>query len=266
MAADEILMEPASSLGPIDAQLTWQGKRFSAEALIEGMNKIKAEVLAAGHLNRAYVPILQSISPGDLQTAENSLNFSKALVSKWLAEFKFKTWTVHSSNGTPVTPDERQQRAEEIAAKLCNHSMWLTHGRSIKIHDLESMKLRITDYTKQPDLHDAIRRYHVLVQMSFSTNIYKLFETVESQIYRFQAQPVTPVTGELIAQIQVVCSSCGWKGNVQANLEHRQPIRPGFLPFPESNHLDCPGCRAQIDLTDARRKIEAQAKKTVVAG
>ena len=28
MAADEILMGPTSALGPIDARLSWQGKRF----------------------------------------------------------------------------------------------------------------------------------------------------------------------------------------------------------------------------------------------
>jgi ClpP class serine protease len=41
MAGDEILMEPASALGPIDAQILWQGKVFSADALIKGIEKIK---------------------------------------------------------------------------------------------------------------------------------------------------------------------------------------------------------------------------------
>lgn len=81
MAADSILMEPASALGPIDAQLGWQGKIFSADALLEGIEKIKAEVLATGVLNKAYVPILQGISPGELQTAQNALDFAKKLVS-----------------------------------------------------------------------------------------------------------------------------------------------------------------------------------------
>jgi ClpP class serine protease len=34
MAGDEILMDSSSALGPIDAQLSWQGKVFSADALI----------------------------------------------------------------------------------------------------------------------------------------------------------------------------------------------------------------------------------------
>ena len=53
MAADEILMEPVSSLGPIDAQIAWQGKVFSADALLAGFEKIKEEVHRTGELNKA---------------------------------------------------------------------------------------------------------------------------------------------------------------------------------------------------------------------
>ena len=56
MSGDEILMEPASALGPIDAQMTWQGKMFSADALLEGVEKIKKEVESTGVLNKAYIP------------------------------------------------------------------------------------------------------------------------------------------------------------------------------------------------------------------
>ena len=44
MAGDEILMGPSSSLGPIDAQVFHQGKVFSADAFLEGLDKIKREV------------------------------------------------------------------------------------------------------------------------------------------------------------------------------------------------------------------------------
>lgn len=76
MAADEILMGTASALGPIDAQLTWQGKVFSADALLEGLDKIKDEVAKTNILNKAYIPILQGISPGEIQSARNALKFA----------------------------------------------------------------------------------------------------------------------------------------------------------------------------------------------
>jgi len=86
MAGDEILMEPASSLGRIDAQIQWEGKVFSAEAFLKGLENIKTEVTAANSLNRAYIPILQRISPGEIQNAENALSFAKVLVKDWLKE------------------------------------------------------------------------------------------------------------------------------------------------------------------------------------
>src|ERR1035438_6404855 len=110
MAGDEILMGQTSALGPIDAQLFWQGKQFSADALLAGMKEIKKEVQDTGILNKAYVPILQNISPGELQDAQNALDFATDLVTDWLSRYKFKLWTTHSSTGDPVTPEEREKR------------------------------------------------------------------------------------------------------------------------------------------------------------
>ena len=164
----------------------WQGKTFSAHALLEGMNKIKKEVTETGSLNRAYVPILQNISPGELQHAENAFDFARDLVTDWLNRYKFKDWTTHSSTGQPVTPAERLERAQQIAEQLRDHGKWKTHGRSIKIDDLRAMKLKITDYSEDPALADAIRRYYTLLQMTFASNIFKIFETFKSQIVRFE--------------------------------------------------------------------------------
>ena len=267
MSADEILMEAGSALGPIDAQITQRGKTFSAGALLEGMEKIKREVEETNSLNRAYIPILQNISPGELQSAENALNFAKVLVTDWLARYKFRQWKEHSSTGRPVTDDEKKQRASEIAKELCNHSRWLTHNKSIRIDDLQVMRLRVTDYSENKDLGDAVRRYHTLLQMTFDTNMYKLFETPDSQIYRFLVPAGTPVPQPQAADtaaMNVPCEKCGRTSRVQANLGKKRPLQPGTLPFPKDNRLQCPNCKATIDLSGLRRQIEAQSKKPIV--
>lgn len=267
MAGDEILMEPSSALGPIDAQLSRQGKVFSADALIEGMEKIKKEVEESGNLNRAYIPILQAISPGELQSAENALTFAKRLVQDWLARYKFKNWQLHDGDpARPVTPDERDARAAEIAEKLCNHRDWLTHGRSIKMEDLERMNLRITDYSKQQELAEAIRRYHTLAQMTFdATPIYKIFETQRSQILRFTNVISAPsaAEGAEAAIIEIACPKCKTVSKVQANLK-KGPIQPGHIPFPASNLFRCPNCHNGIDIAAQRQKIERSAGKPIV--
>jgi ClpP class serine protease len=273
MAADEILMEPASALGPIDAQMNYQGKQFSAHALLEGMNKIKEEVLAAGSLNRAYVPILQNISPGELQHAQNAYDFARDLVTDWLVRFKFKDWTVHASNGQAVTSEQRAQRAQSIAEELRNHGKWKTHGRSIKIDDLRAMKLKITDYSEQPDLCDAIRRYYTLLQMTFSSNVFKIFETPASQIMRLEAiekvgfPGLTPAGLQQMqsAEIGVRCGKCNSEIKIHAPFAVGVPVPHGVIPFPADNKIECPNCGTEHDLTDARRQIELQSGKKVVS-
>ena len=267
MAADEILMGTASALGPIDAQLFWQGKQFSAEALLKGFEKIKKEVLDTGNLNKAYIPILGAISPGEIQSAENALKFSKILVTDWLSSYKFKTWATHSTTGKPVTSDEKATRAKEIADKLCDHQHWLTHGRSIKRDDLEAMGLRVTNYSADRELADAIGRYHTLLQMTFATNVYKLFETVTSQILRFvAAAPASPIVPALSdhAILEIDCRKCKQKSRIQANLRPGVPLAVGAIPFPENDTLKCPKCQTEMNLTQHRQQIELQAKKTVV--
>lgn len=267
MAADEILMGRTSALGPIDPQLLWQGKRFSADALLEGVRKIKQEVENTGVLNKAYIPILQGISPGELQSAQNALDFAKKVVMDWLVQYKFRKWHHHSSNGQPVMEEEKRTRANEIAAQLCDHKRWLIHGRSIKLDDLRAMRLQIVDYAAEAELADAINRYYALLQMAFSGNLYKLYETPTSQIYKFLMPMVPPPQQQPsphIAELEVQCNKCKSRFKVQANLGRKQPIKPGCVPFPADNKLRCPTCGVEHDLSDARRQLEAQAKKPVV--
>lgn len=271
MAGDEILMGPTSGLGPIDAQIFSNGKRFSADAFLEGLEKIKQDVITTGKLNPAFIPILQQISPGEIQHCENAQSFSKKLVTEWLEKYKFKFWQTHSS-GQPVTQDERHGRAEEIATELCSQSRWLTHGRSIKIDDFTKLRVKITDYSKDPNLNDAITRYYTLLRMSFEeTPLYKIFETPNSQIYRFTAQvnvaPPPNVPLKLVKKVKInfECPQCKNKFTMQANMDEQAPIEEGSLPYPVTNDLfKCPTCGKETNVSGARLQLEAQTGKKVV--
>jgi predicted RNA-binding Zn-ribbon protein involved in translation (DUF1610 family) len=268
MAGDEILMGPMSALGPIDAQIIANNKRFSAEAFLEGLEKIKKEVIKEGKLNPAYIPILQNISPGEIQHCENAQNFSKKIVTDWLSEYKFKYWDQHSSTGKPVTDKEKRKRANEIAAILCRQSKWLTHGRSIKIDDFKKLRLKITDFSIQNELNEVILRYYTLLRMSFETNIYKIFETVESQIYRFAVAPgQRPPNGKPneIAEINFECPKCKEKFLIQANLEENIPLKKDHIPYPIDNDVfKCPNCSTESNISNIRLQIEAQSGKKIV--
>lgn len=277
MAADEILMEPMSALGPIDAQITWQGKQFSAQALLEGMEKIKQEVVDSKTLNRAYVPILQNMSPGELQNAQNALDFASELVADWLDAYKFKEWKTHSSNGQAVTDAERKQRARDIAQALRDHNRWKTHGRSLKIDDLRQMRLQIVDYSLEPELADAVRRYYTLLQMTFATNIYKIFETPSSQIMRMEVLQTnafgssapfqnTPGQNLASAEVQITCNKCGTPFVVQARMDPQSPLKAGALQLPPDGQVKCPGpnCSQVHDLKQLRDQIQAQTGRKII--
>lgn len=270
MAADEILMGQTSALGPIDAQIGSNGKRYSADAFLEGLKKIVDAANKAQKLDLAYIPILQNISPGEIQHCENAQNFSKKLVTDWLKEYKFKFWNEHSSTGKEVTCDDKQRRAEEIASFLCNHNYWLTHGRSIHIDDLQKMKLLITDYTKNTELNDAITRYYTLLKMSFETNIYKIYETPISQIYRsINANPIQEnnqlqnIPNPLIINIE--CAKCKKETKMQVNFEKSFPIQDGNTPFPSDNIFNCPTCGTESDILGIRQQLEAQTNKKIIS-
>lgn len=269
MGADEILMGDLSALGPIDAQIVSNGKRFSADAFLEGLNKIKQEASSKKALELAYIPMLQNLSPGEIQHCENAQKFSKTLVTNWLKEYKFKNWNIHETSQTPVTEQDKEERAEEIASLLCNHGRWLTHGRSIKLRDLQNMKLSITDYSQNVELNDAITRYYTLLQMSFETNIYKIYETPHSQIYRSinQTPPVDNnvlqnIPNPLIVDFQ--CRKCKSSFKIQINFEKHFPTVDETIPFPNNNKLKCPTCGAESDVLGLRQQLEAQTKKKIV--
>lgn len=267
MAGDEILMGRSSSLGPIDGQLRLAGGKISsADAFLEGFAKIKEEAENRKHLTPAYIPILLNISPGEIQKCENVRAFSRHLVAGWLADYKFKFWRKHS-DGRPVTCEDRRNRAEEVAASLCSRSKWITHNRSIKIEDLEELRVKITNYDRVAKLGDAITRYYALLRISFEMSAaYKLFETPMSQICRFSSQAGMMQARSLPAasrsRVNVACSECQASFAVQVNWKENAPVDQGAVPY--SDAVRCPACKAQNPLESMLLRLEAATGKRAV--
>ena len=268
MAGDEILMGRASSLGPIDGQIQLAGgMRLSAGAFLEGIAKIKSEAERAGRLTPAYIPILQNISPDEIQSCENVQTFSRHLVAEWLAEYKFKFWNRHS-DGRAVTKEERRKRAGEVASALCSRSKWLTRDRSIKMGDLEKLRVKVVNYDDKADLSDAITRYYTLLRISFEmSSAYKIFETPSSQIYRYlgsgraarpQQWPRASKSG-----VDAACPECQARLAVQVNWTRDVPNDPDAIPY--ADPMVCPACGARIPLNKMLLELEAiTGQKAVV--
>lgn len=125
------------------------------------------------------------------------------------------------------------------------------------------MRLKITDYSKLPELGDAITRYYALLQMTFASNIYKLYETPLSQIVKvLQVQVQQQGAGKIAFNFQ--CGKCKAVTPMQANLGTPSPTEPGRVPFPKDNKFRCPRCGTVHDLSSTRQQLEAQAQQPMV--
>lgn len=266
MGTDEILMGVTSALGPIDAQIiNANGKHYSAGAFLQGLENIKIE--SKEKLELAYIPILQSISPGEIEHCKNSQDFSQILVREWLCKYKFKNWNIHKSSGEKVTEEEKMNRAEEIARDLADNHRWKTHAKSLDINDLRGLRLKITDFSENETLNDAIMRYYTLMRMSFEGGIYKIFETPDTQIYKMIPMKIAqqiPQDEVKNVVVDVDCPKCKEKHKVVCAFGEILEENRGCIPYPKNNILFCKKCHSKIDLSQLKNDVETQFNKKIV--
>lgn len=160
MSGDRIYMDYASTLGPIDPQVPTPdtGDYVPALGYLDKVN----EITEKGNLAPADVVMLKSLDLAKLALFEQARDLSVDLLKKWLVEYKFRNWTEHrtTSPGSPVTPQEKALRAEQIAKDLADHRQWRSHGRSLDIAKLTQLRIEIDDYSDDEELCDAIRGYN----------------------------------------------------------------------------------------------------------
>lgn len=174
MSGDEILMDYFSVLGPIDPQVrNKEGKFVPALGYLDKVSSL-LEKAKNGTLTNAEFLILKDFDLAELRAYEQAKELTISLLKKWLVKYKFKNWSQHS-NGSLVTDDEKEKRAEEIADKLGDNKMWKSHGRPICIDELEELKLKIVDFTDNEDWRTCIRKYYNLSRDLVSKYGVKIF-------------------------------------------------------------------------------------------
>jgi hypothetical protein len=121
MSGDKIYMDYTSSLGPVDPQVHNGKEWVPALGYLDQVERMikKSE---DGTLTDAELLILQTLDLAMLSRYEQAKNLTITLLKKWLVQYKFKDWTLHGTDVTklnqPVTAEEKQKRAEEIATTL----------------------------------------------------------------------------------------------------------------------------------------------------
>lgn len=159
MSGDSIYMDYFSVLGPIDPQVqNKEGKWVAALGYLDKVNEY-IEKAKNGNLTNVEFSILKDFDLAELRSFEQARDLTIDLLKKWLVKYKFKNWTKHH-DGRDVTPEEKQNRATEIAEHLSDNNDWKAYGRPINIEALKELKLKIEDYSKNADLRAKIRDYY----------------------------------------------------------------------------------------------------------
>lgn len=190
MSGDELIMSESAYIGPIDPQVPSRGGMFvPAQSIMTLITNIKAR--GDAQMKKGLKPdwtdvqILNSLDPKELGNAITASALSTKLVTEYLRLYKFRDWTEHST-GEEVTPEERNTRASEIAALLCDNSVWLSHGSRITREiAVDKLHLRVQFPETVDGLDRAIRRFWALMQLTLEGNpIAKIYATGDYFLFR----------------------------------------------------------------------------------
>jgi hypothetical protein len=162
MSGNRIFMDYSSSLGPIDPQVPDKEDKYLVPAL--GYLDKVAELVEKSRANTntpAELAILARQDLAMLRFYEQAKDLSVALLKDCLTQYKFANWTEHKTTnpGSPVTKEQKEARAAEIAGQLCDNKLWHSHGRMIGMKKLQGLRLEIDDYGTDPALLKSIRTY-----------------------------------------------------------------------------------------------------------
>ncbi len=266
-------MTDTGSLGPIDAQVMIGRSVVSAHNYKCWVMEKMEEAKKNGFLNPFDAQIIAQIPPGETINIFNSLEFAKDLVKKWLENYKFKNWIKRSKSGDAVTDEVRKARAAEVAEMFCDHNMWRSHGRSLKIEDFEDLLIieRIDNDRKFADIVYSIK---TVIQFLFNSPIYKIYahklaniaqeiivQTAQNQIIPLRNANPSQQNVPTNVELKIKCAKCGHESVLigYTNIDNKVFKEKGYKPnvmLDDKNQLTCQSCKNVVDLTPTIRKVE----------
>ena len=165
LSCDEILMGKHSQLGPIDPQFTVttpDGQQTSpAQAIIDQFELAKEQCKDPANLT-AWLPILRALAPGLLAQCHHAIDRAKQFVRDQLS--------THMLDGDT-------QKSTEVANWFADFEAFKSHGRPIRIGDVEARGLQVTKLEDDQKLQDLVLSTHHAARLTFGrTSAVKLIE------------------------------------------------------------------------------------------
>lgn len=173
MSWDDIWMDYSSSLWPIDPQIQWNDWNFiPASWYLDGINELIYKEKNWIELTKSELNIVVGADIWKLKFIEQAKNLTITLLKDWLVKYKFKDWSTHewkfnpNKKWQPVTEQEKEERAEEIASMLWNINLWHSHWRSINMEKLKNkLKLKIKNINEDNKLSLTLKEYYDIINM-----------------------------------------------------------------------------------------------------
>lgn len=193
LSGNEIWMDQRAFIGPIDPQVPSQdGRLVPAQALLALLKKIQEDgqykITNGQNPDWSDIQILRNIDAKEIGNALSLSQYSIQLAATYLEKHKFRDWVTHS-DGRPVAPDDRTQRAKEVAGLLCSHEHWKVHSHGIS-RDVawQELKIKIDHPETVPGFERAIRRLWTLLYWIFeNTLVAKIY--ISSNYSLFKTKP-----------------------------------------------------------------------------
>ena len=158
MSGDNIYMDYFSVLGPIDPQIKTPSGGIPGYGVIRKYRELINEINVATpdeNVTAQITLLLKYFDQAELYFIEQAIKHGIKLVTELLIKYNFKNWNVSTK--------KKEESAKFIASQLGNPDLWLSHGRGITKSQLEEdLKLKISDFGKNPDLDNKITQYHDL--------------------------------------------------------------------------------------------------------
>ena len=244
----------------------------SAYDYMEWVKEKMSEAAKTGKLNPVDATMIAQITPGELQKVNHALEFAKDLVREWLYTYKFSDWKKTSTHKIDVTEEMKKARANKVADEFANHSRWRTHGRSLKISDLEDIGLTVRNLDETPEIADLVYRIQFVCKLILeTTSIYKLFFDAQGKIVKTAVAANIQNNKDIkeqgkpqVVQIEIKCEKCGRNHKLYKKLSENALIdmemqKNNVLPLPEEDFIKCE-CENIIDLKAIKNEIEMAIK------
>lgn len=173
LASKEIVMGEHSSLGPIDPQIGG----IPAHGIIEEFKQAQTDVAQNPTNAAVWQPIIAKYSPTLIGESQKAIQWSEAMVKKWLIEGMF-----HGEA-------DADAKADHVVNELGDHSIQKSHSRHISKDGAVQLGLKIVSLEDDHVLQEKVLSvHHATIHTLTDTPATKIIENHEGSAFILQAK------------------------------------------------------------------------------